>query len=57
MADTTKSKDDTEKDYLHPEGKPKEKPASAEEKENLAKAAESTELVAEISDEENSSGK
>jgi hypothetical protein len=49
MSNIDKIKDDTEKDYLHPHGKPALAPKTSEEKENLAKANASTELVEEIS--------
>jgi len=49
MSNIDKVKDDTEKDYLHPQGKPAVAPRTSEEKENLAKADASTELVKEIS--------
>jgi hypothetical protein len=49
MSIEDKIKDDTEKDYLHPGGKPAVAPKTSEERANLAKAGASTELVAEIS--------
>jgi hypothetical protein len=49
MSNIDKIKDDTQKDYLHPEGKPAVAPKTSEEKANLAKADASTQLVEEIS--------
>jgi hypothetical protein len=49
MSHIDKVKDDTEKDYLHPQGKPTVAPQTSEERKNLAKADASTLLVEEIS--------
>ena len=52
MSDTDKIKDDNDKDYLHPEGKPVTAATTSEEKENKEKAKASTQLVKEIAEAE-----
>jgi hypothetical protein len=54
MSNIDKVKDDTEKDYLHPQGKPSVAPQTSEEEQNLAKANASTELVEAISEDSES---
>lgn len=51
---SNEEKKEEEIDYMHPEGEKKLPPKNAEEKENLEKAEESTELVEELKDEQKS---
>lgn len=50
MTDKSEIKSNDKIDYMHPDGKPRTNPKTLEEKDNKAKAEESTELAEKLKD-------